>query len=104
MAQDTSAFVLNPEVNPVQHTPRRIPIALHDKVKAKIAELKRKGIIRKVTPPTEWISSIIIVAKPNVKITNMSRHPRSESGNSAPQVTNAHTRRNTSQVSRNEGF
>ena len=63
-----SMFVLSSEVKPVQHTPRRIPIALQDKVKAKLTELEKRGIIRKVTVPTEWISSMVIVAKPNGKI------------------------------------
>ena len=65
-----STFVFNSEVNPVQHKRHHIPIALYDNflVKAKIAELEGKGIIWKVTEPTEWISSMVIVVKPNGKI------------------------------------
>ena len=33
-------------------------------MKAKIAELEAKGIIQKETEPTDWISSMVVVAKP----------------------------------------
>ena len=46
------------------HAPRRIPVTLQKKVKEKIAELEKKGIIQKVTDPTDWISSMVIVSKP----------------------------------------
>ena len=61
---DSSSFVINPDHTPVQHAPRRIPVTLQSEVKEKIAELEKKGIIQKVTEPTEWISSMVIVAKP----------------------------------------
>ena len=51
-------------VKPVQHTPRRVPVALRDEVKEKLLDLEKRGIIKKVTAPTEWISSMVIVAKP----------------------------------------
>ena len=51
-------------MKPVQHTPRRVPVALRDEVKEKLLDLEKKGIIKKVTTPTEWISSMVIVAKP----------------------------------------
>ncbi|KAK3756012.1 hypothetical protein QZH41_003623 [Actinostola sp. cb2023] len=59
-----SSFVLNPDIKPVQHTPRRIPIALQDKVKDKLDDLETKGIIAKVSEPTEWISSMVVVTTP----------------------------------------
>ena len=46
------------------HAPRRIPVTLQKEVKEKIAELEKKGIIQKVTDPTDWISSMVIVSKP----------------------------------------
>jgi len=59
-----SSFVVDPAAVPVQHTSRRIPIALKKEVKAKLADLERKGIIMKETAPTEWISNMVVVAKP----------------------------------------
>ena len=57
-------LVLNQNCTPVQHAPRRVPVSLHSEVKAKIAELETKGIIQKETDPTDWISSMVVVAKP----------------------------------------
>ena len=48
----------------MQHNPRRVPIAIQDKVRAKIADLEKKGILKKVTKPTEWISSMVVVTTP----------------------------------------
>ena len=59
-----STFVTDETVKPVQHTPRRVPVALRDEVKEKLLDLEKRGIIKKVTTPTEWISSMVIVAKP----------------------------------------
>lgn len=39
-------------------------MTLQKKVKEKIAEVERKGIIQKVAEPTPWISSMIVVTKP----------------------------------------
>lgn len=58
-----STFVTDETVKPVQHTPRRVPVALWDDVKEKSLDLEKRGIIKKVTAPTEWISSTVIVAK-----------------------------------------
>lgn len=38
----------DPNVKPVQHSQRRVPVALTDKVKAKLDDLERKGIKEKV--------------------------------------------------------
>lgn len=34
-------------------------------MKEKIADLEGKGIIKKETEPTDWISSMVVVEKPN---------------------------------------
>ena len=56
--------MVDPSFKPVQHSPRRVPVALQKEVKNKILELEEKGIIEKVVEPSEWISSMVIVAKP----------------------------------------
>ena len=61
---ESSTFVINPNHSPAQHAPRRIPVTLQKEVKEKIVELEKKGIIQKVTDPTDWISSMGIVSKP----------------------------------------
>ena len=58
-----STFVTDETVKPVQHTPRCVPVTLWDDVKEKLLDLEKRGIIKKVTAPTEWISSMFIVAR-----------------------------------------
>jgi len=58
-------IVVDKTVTPVQHSPRRVPVALQKDVKKRISELEEKGINKKAAAePSEWISSMVIVAKP----------------------------------------
>lgn len=59
-----ATITVDPNTTPVQHAPRRIAVTLHKEVKDKLAELEKKEIIVKETEPTEWISSMVVVAKP----------------------------------------
>ena len=59
-----ASFTVDQEVTPVHHTPRRIAVTLHKQVKAKLEELEKKNILVKETEPTNWISSMVVVAKP----------------------------------------
>lgn len=61
-------LTVDPNIKPVQHTPRRVAVALKPKLKAKIQDLERKNFIKKVTEPTDWISSSIGVLKPDGSI------------------------------------
>ena len=65
----TSSFAIDPSATAVQHTSRCIPIAPKKEVKAKLEDPERRGIIVKETAPTEWISNMVVVAKPK-KIRN----------------------------------
>ena len=60
----SSSFVVNPDHTTVQHAPRRVIVTLQKEVKEKIAAMEKKGFIQKVTEPKEWISSMVVVAKP----------------------------------------
>ena len=51
-------------IKPVQDVPRRVPVPLKAKLKEKIDDLVKTGIITKVTEPTPWISSMVSVLKP----------------------------------------
>ncbi|GBN50533.1 hypothetical protein AVEN_176984-1 [Araneus ventricosus] len=44
---------------------RKIPPALHDKVKAKLNRMENMGVITKVEQPTEWVSNIVVIDNPN---------------------------------------
>ena len=54
-------IVVDKNVPPVQHSTRRVPLALQKDVK--ILELEEEGIIKKAVELSEWISSMVIVAK-----------------------------------------
>ncbi|XP_035690003.1 uncharacterized protein K02A2.6-like [Branchiostoma floridae] len=55
---------IDKEAKPVQHLPRRVPVPLKAELKKKIDELEKKQVIARVTKPTEWISSMVVVKKP----------------------------------------
>lgn len=52
---------IEPEAIPVKDEPSRVPIPLKEKLK----ELVSLNITAKVTEPTDWISSMVIVMKNN---------------------------------------
>ena len=57
-------IVVDKSVTPVQHSTCRVPVALQQDVKKKIMELEQKGIINKAVEPSEWISSMAVLTKP----------------------------------------
>jgi transposase InsO family protein len=56
---------VDPKVQPVQHAPRRVPVALRDKLKMELEDLVKKNIICPVTEPTKWVNSLVVVLKKN---------------------------------------
>ena len=56
---------MDPNAEPVQENPRRVPIPVKDELKSKIEELKTMGVVAKVTKATPWISNMVAVRKPN---------------------------------------
>ena len=54
---------LNKDVTPIQHSPRRVPVALRDRLKETLDSLVAQHIIVPVTQPTPWINSIVVVPK-----------------------------------------
>jgi len=58
----------NPEIKPVVHPPRRVPVALQQKLKAELDRMEKLNIIERVFEPTEWVNSLVLVQKPNGKL------------------------------------
>eukprot|EP00105_Crassostrea_gigas_P044027 XP_019928175.1 PREDICTED: uncharacterized protein K02A2.6-like [Crassostrea gigas] len=58
----------DPAVHPTVHPPRRVPLALQDKLKKELERMESLNIIQKVTQPTQWVSSLVVVEKPNGKL------------------------------------
>jgi len=56
-------MITDPKVKSVQRQPRRVPIPMRDGLKAKLQELVNPGILKEVTEPTEWISSLVVTRK-----------------------------------------
>ena len=59
---------VDPDIKPVVHPPRRVPIALHAKLKAELDRMESVGVIDRVTEPTDWVNSLVVVQKPNGQI------------------------------------
>ncbi|KAJ7995712.1 hypothetical protein DPEC_G00247440 [Dallia pectoralis] len=57
-------FELDNTVAPVQCAPRNVPVALKAAVKAQLDQHERDGHLITVTQPTDWISNLVIVKKP----------------------------------------
>ena len=58
-------ITLDGGARPVQHSPRRVPVAIREKIRLKLEDLESQGILQRVTTPTKWISSMVEVVKPN---------------------------------------
>ena len=55
-------------VTPVINPPRRVPFALKEKLESELDRLEKLEMIRKVKEPTDWVSSLVVVEKPNGKL------------------------------------
>ena len=59
---------IDSSIDPVQHAPRRVPVALPAKVKEALEDLEKQEIVTPVNSPTAWISSMVTVPKKNGKL------------------------------------
>ena len=55
---------IDPNIRPVQHTPRRMPVPLKAKFKEKSDDMEKEGMIIQETRLTNWVSSLVAVQKP----------------------------------------
>ena len=46
------------------HAPRKVPVALHDRVKEELQRMENDGVIKKQEEPTDWVNSMAIVETP----------------------------------------
>ncbi|XP_033103634.1 uncharacterized protein K02A2.6-like [Anneissia japonica] len=54
------------DAHPIIHPPRKVPIALKDKLKTELDRLEHTGVIQPVTDEaTPWVNSIVVVDRPN---------------------------------------
>ena len=55
---------INKNVTPVQHNPRKIPVALKDDINSKLDQMIKQGILKEVNEQTNWLSSFVAVKTP----------------------------------------
>ena len=56
---------LEADATPVVHPPRKVPHALRERLKDELDRMESAEVIAKVTEPTDWVNSIVVVEKPN---------------------------------------
>ena len=61
----THHITMDPQIKPIINPPRNLPFALKDKLKDELERMTQLGVIVPVTEPTEWVSSLVVVEKPN---------------------------------------
>ena len=54
---------LKPDVVPAKHRPRKVPVHLQDAFHEEVERLVKIDVLEKVTEPTEWVNSFVIVEK-----------------------------------------
>ena len=59
---------LQEETVGVIDAPRRVPLALKDRLKKELDRMQEQEVIERVTEPTDWVSSLVVVEKPNGKL------------------------------------
>ncbi|XP_046407531.1 uncharacterized protein K02A2.6-like [Ischnura elegans] len=60
---ETCSIVLNENSVPVANPPRRVPLALRERLKDKLEKLERDNIIKKVENPQGWVSNLVVIEK-----------------------------------------
>ena len=59
---------INPAVPPVTHPPRKLPIALREKLDQELKRMVKMGIIKPVHEPIDRVNNLVVVEKPNGKL------------------------------------
>ena len=60
-------IVTDESIRPVVHPPRRLPVAMTERVQRKLEEMVAANIIEQVDHPTDWVSSMLVVTKPSTE-------------------------------------
>ena len=61
----THTISLKENAHPVVNAPRKVPAAMKPKILAELTRMEKLGVIRKIHEPTDWVSSMVIVHKPD---------------------------------------
>ena len=66
--QEKLTLEIDPTVQPVRLPVRRIPLAVKTELKKELDRLQKLSAIQREDKPTDWISSLMVVQKPNGKL------------------------------------
>ena len=58
----------NPDIPPVVHADRCVPVHIRDEVATELRSMVRQGVITRISTPTRWVSSLTYVRKSSGKI------------------------------------
>ena len=51
------------DVCPVAQPPRKVPVALRERLREELNDMEKNGVIIRATNPTDWVNSIVIIYK-----------------------------------------
>lgn len=60
----------DPDVTPVVHAHRKVPVTLKDKTETELKRMEGLGVITKQTEPTDWVNSMVTVTKSGSALTH----------------------------------
>ena len=61
-------ITLKEDAQPVVHAPRKLPIHLQNELKEELDRMQELGVIKRVTEPTDWVSSLAVSRKSNGRL------------------------------------
>ena len=61
-------ITVDPSVEPNVHPPRKVPVAIKEKVKQELLSMEKQGVIVQQKEPTDRVNSMVNVIKPNGKL------------------------------------
>jgi len=59
---------IRPDVLPVVHAPRSVPVTICDQLKTELDHLQKCGFIAQVEEPTDWVNILVCVRKKNGRV------------------------------------
>ncbi len=67
---------LKPDAQPAVHPPRRVPVALKNKVMEELERMEKMDLIEKVVEPRAWVNSMVTIWKPEKKKVRICMDPK----------------------------
>ena len=62
--EGTLHLEVDKSVPPSIMPPRRVPLALKERLKEELTRLERVNVIKREEEPTDWVSSLVVTEKP----------------------------------------